>query len=136
VIIDSNVIVSAMRSNRGHSYSLVSNIGRDPRWRLSISGPLLQEYTEQVFAHAPIPGWSRTHCDNFLDYICASATWSDVYFLWRPLLPDPDDHMVLEAAVAASAQFIISFNKNDLAAAEGFGIQIVTPREFMLHYLT
>jgi len=44
--------------------------------------------------------------------------------------------MVLEAAVAASAQFIISFNKNDLAAAEGFGIQIVTPREFMLHYLT
>ena len=64
--------------------------------------------------------------------ICASCLWVQVHFLWRPLLPDEDDHMVLEAAIAASANFIITFNKQDFEPAKSFGIQMLTPREFML----
>jgi len=132
IIIDSNVVVAAMRSKQGWSHKLVYSVGIDHRWKLCLSGPLLQEYTEQVFSHAGIPGWSQQECDDFLDYICASCLWVKVHFLWRPLLVDEDDHMVLEAAVAASAKHIITFNKRDLKPAEHFGIEMLTPREFML----
>ena len=132
IVIDSNVVVAAMRSKKGWSHRLVYALGIDPRWQPCISGPLLQEYTEQVFGHACIPGWTRKECDDFLNYICASCQWVQVHFLWRPLLPDEDDHMVLEAAIAASANFIITFNKQDFEPAKSFGIQMLTPREFML----
>jgi putative PIN family toxin of toxin-antitoxin system len=136
VVIDSNVVVTAIRSKVGWSHKLLFSIGIDRRWQPFLSGPLLQEYTEQVFKHSHIPAWSREECDDFLDHLCASSCWCEVYFLWRPLLQDVDDHMVMEAALAASAEYIITFNKNDLKPAETFGITLMTPREFLLHLAT
>lgn len=132
VVIDSNVVVAAIRSKLGWSHKLIFSLGLDFRWQACLSEPLLQEYAEQVISHAHLPGWSCEDCDDFLDYFCASSRWCEVHFLWRPLLPDEDDHMVLEAAVASSAKYIISFNKNDLKPAERFGIILMTPREFLL----
>jgi predicted nucleic acid-binding protein len=51
--------------------------------------------------------------------------------LWRPLLPDPDDHMVLELAIESRSDFIVTFNRKDFGAAEQFGIRVVTPVEFL-----
>lgn len=132
VVIDSNVIVAALRSKLGWSHKLVFSWGLDARWQAQLSSPLLQEYTEQVFAHAHHAGWSKLDCNDFLDYICSTAHWREIHFLWRPLLSDEDDHMVLEAAMASSAKFIITFNKADLRTAQDFGIDLVTPREFLL----
>lgn len=132
VVIDSNVIVAAVRSNRGWSHRLITSLGKDPRWQPSISAPLLQEYAEQIHDPRHTPGWSQAERDDFIDYLCAASRWCDIHFLWRPMLPDEDDHLVLEAAVAASAQVIVSFNKRDLVAAEHFGIALMTPKEFLL----
>lgn len=132
IIIDSNILVAAVRSNRGWSHKLVFSLGTDHRWQPCVSAPLLQEYAEQIHDPRHTPHWSTTERDDFLDYICASARWCDIHFLWRPLLPDEDDHLVLEAAVASAAQVIVTFNKRDLAAAEDFGIALMTPRQFLL----
>ena len=59
VVIDTNVIIAALRSKNGFSHMLVFSIGLDPRWQCMISGPLLNEYTEQVINHRAIPGWTR-----------------------------------------------------------------------------
>jgi len=133
VVIDSNVVVAAIRSKVGWSHKLVFSIGVDHRWQACLSGPLLQEYTEQTLSHAHIPGWLGEECEDFLDYLCQSSRWCENHFLWRPLLQDADDHMVVEAAVASSAEYIITFNKSDLKPAEAFGITLMTPREFLLH---
>ena len=133
-VIDTNVIIAAMRSRNGCAHKLVYSLGIDLRWQACISGPLLQEYTEQVFSHAHLAGWSSVECEDFLDYFCASSRWFEVHFLWRPLLSDDDDHMVLEAAVASSAECIVTFNKRDLKPAEQFGIELMTPREFLLSF--
>jgi predicted nucleic acid-binding protein len=51
--------------------------------------------------------------------------------LWRPFSRDPKDDMVLELAVAARCEVIITFNKRDFHGAESFGIGVLTPGEFL-----
>ena len=38
--------------------------------------------------------------------------------------------MVLELAVSAGCQYIVTFNQEHFVGCEQFGIQVVTPREF------
>lgn len=46
--------------------------------------------------------------------------------------PDPDDEMILECAVAAEADYIVSGDKKHLLALRKFqGIPIVSPAEFL-----
>ena len=40
-------------------------------------------------------------------------------FLWRPMLRDADDDMVLEAAINGKADAIVTFNRRDFAPASG-----------------
>ena len=131
VVIDTNVIIAALRSKKGFSYRLVFSIGLDPRWQCMISGPLLNEYMEQVINHRVIPGWTHGECEDFLDYLCVESSWCEVHFLWGPLLPDEDDHLLLEAAMASSAERLITFNKKNLKPSETFGIRLQAPREFL-----
>ena len=50
------------------------------------------------------------------------------HFLWRPRLGDPDDDMVLEAAVNGRAEAVVTFNARDFAGVvEEFGIELLTP---------
>jgi predicted nucleic acid-binding protein len=54
-----------------------------------------------------------------------------VFFLWRPFLRDPKDDMLLELAVAAGCDAIVSYNKRDLAGVKDFGLKVYTPKEFL-----
>jgi hypothetical protein len=66
-----------------------------------------------------------------LDYLCSVATRREIFFLWRPFLRDREDDLVLELAVEASCDFIVTYNKRDFEGAEKFGIRVVTPKEFL-----
>jgi len=66
-----------------------------------------------------------------LDYHCAVARHHEIFFLWRPYLKDPRDDLVLELAVKAGCQFILTFNGRDFAGCERFGIEVLTPGEFL-----
>jgi len=54
-----------------------------------------------------------------------------IYFLWRPYLRDRNDEMVLELAVAARCDYIITYNQRDFSGAEKFGIRVIGPRPFL-----
>jgi len=54
-----------------------------------------------------------------------------IHLLWRPQLRNPDDEMVLELAVAAGCDHIVTYNKKDFAEARRFGLRVTTPREFL-----
>ena len=49
----------------------------------------------------------------------------------RPQLKDPGDDMLLELAVTANCEYIITYNLNDFKGIEKFGVKPVTPKEFL-----
>ena len=129
-VVDTNVVLSALRSQRGASFRLLRLVG-DPRWGMSVSVALLLQY-EAVARREAVPlHASLEEADRFIDYLCSASEHQVIHFVWRPQLPDPDDEFILELAVAARASHIVTFNLADFRGAERFGIKVVEPREFL-----
>jgi len=68
---------------------------------------------------------------DFLDFNGAVATYHQIFFLWQPFLPDPKDDMVLELAVKAGCDSVVTYNIRDFAGIERFGVSAVTPANFL-----
>lgn len=130
IVLDTNVVVAGLRSRRGASFRLISQIGLG-QFELNLSVPLVLEYEDVLLRSHAEMGLTPTHVANFLDYLCFTANLHEVYFLWRPLLRDPKDDMVLELAVTARCPYIVTYNKRDFAGVEEFGIQILNAQEFI-----
>jgi putative PIN family toxin of toxin-antitoxin system len=130
IVLDTNVLVAAFRSRRGASSKLLTLLN-DPRWQINLSTPLVLEYEEVLKRPDLIEGFSNEAIDTFLDGLCAIANQHDIFYLWRPLARDPDDDFLLELAIRAQADFIVTYNASDLLPAAQFGIALVTAKEFL-----
>ena len=130
VVIDTNVIVAALLSNRGASHRLLRLVG-DPRWRINLSVPLVLEYEQTLKRVCTGGDLSGGDIDSVVHFLCANANLRSIFFLWRPLLPDPKDDFVLELAVESRTDFLLTFNTKDFVGAERFGIRVTSPREFL-----
>lgn len=130
IVIDTNVVVSALRSKRGASHKLLTLLG--PRkFEVNVSVPLILEYEKGAKRSLCEIGLSGKDIDDILDYVCAAARHRKIFYLWRPYLRDPKDDMVLELAVSAGCDFIVTYNKKDFEGSNRFGIKIITPQEFL-----
>ena len=75
-------------------------------------------------------GLSSGQVEIFMDAIIAMAEPVRTHFLWRPQLRDPNDEMVLEAAVNGRADALVTFNVRDYGnSATQFGVEVLLPRE-------
>ncbi len=130
IILDTNILVAAFRSKRGAANLLLDKL-KDSRWQVNVSTPLLLEY-EDVLKRPEMKDFnSESDVDIFLNGLCTIAEFNDIFYLWRLLAKDPNDAFILELAVRASVDFIITYNKKDFPAAAAFDIQLVTPKEFL-----
>ena len=130
VVLDTNVLVAALRSRNGASFKLLSLVGTDA-FDIAISVPLVFEYEYAMLKSAAETGLKDSVVSDILDFVCKSAKHQDIYFLWRPTLRDASDDMVLEVAVASGAEVIVTFNKKDFAKAEYFELEIYSSGEFL-----
>jgi len=130
VVLDTNVLVSALRSRKGASFRVVSLIDKSS-FHLSISVPLVLEYESAAKRVSKLVGLIYSDIDNIVDYICKVAEHRDIYYLWRPFLKDPKDDMVLEVAVESESEFIVTHNVRDFAGIEQFGLEAITPRQLL-----
>ena len=130
IVIDTCVFVSALRSKRGASHKLLMSVGKG-MFDISISVPLIVEYEAAAKRLIGERELTAGDIEDITDYLCAVANCRKVFYLWRPLLKDPTDDMVLELAVASGSRFIITFNKKDFSGSEKFGIKVLTPGEFL-----
>jgi putative PIN family toxin of toxin-antitoxin system len=130
IVIDTNVFVAALRSQRGASYKLLMLLGTG-KFETNVSVPLVLEYEDVAKRLLKEIQLSESDIDDIIDYICEVANLRKVFYLWRPILKDPKDDMVLELAVAASCDFIVTFNQRDFQGAEKFGLQVIAPKEFL-----
>jgi len=63
-----------------------------------------------------------------LDAVAAVVEPVRLAFVWRPAVRDPDDDMVLEAAVNGQADAIVTFNIGEFGeAAQRFGVEVLAP---------
>lgn len=131
VVIDTNVLVSALRSRDGASFLLISLLGENDKFDIYISVALVLEYEDAAKRLLGKIQITEDVIDDVIDYICQIGNEQQVFFLWRPFLKDPNDDMVLELAVAAEGNFIITHNKQDFKNIKEFGLQAISPAEFL-----
>jgi len=127
---DTSVLISALRSRQGASYRLLTLVGGD-RFELNLSVPLVLEYESVAMRLVDLGFLTVEDVGAVVDYLCSVANHRQVYYLWRPFLSDADDDMILELAVAADCEFIVTHNTRDFEGVERFGLQAVTPQEFL-----
>jgi putative PIN family toxin of toxin-antitoxin system len=130
IVIDTNVFVASLRSQYGASYKLFMLLGSG-KFEANLSVPLAVEYEEAGKGLIGKTALKSRDIDNILDYICSVANQRKVFYLWRPFLKDPEDDMVLELAVSAGCDVIVTYNKNDFQGVEKFGIRTLTAKEFL-----
>ena len=130
VVLDTNVLVSGLRSKRGASYKLLTLLGRG-QFTPAVSVPLVVEYEKALVDPRTKVPFSRSDIGKFIDYICTIADKRKIYYLWRPRLPDPGDDMILELAVAGRCDYIVTYNVRDFRGVEQFGIKILTPKHLL-----
>lgn len=129
-MIDTNVLIAALRSSSGASHQIILAADRGD-FQMALSVPLLAEYDD--VSSRPDIGITlpASAVDAIISRIAQIAHQQRIYFLWRPLLPDPKDDMVLEVAIASGATHIVTFNLKDLRQASQFGITVLTPAHFI-----
>lgn len=128
IVLDTNVLVAAVRSRRGASHRLLSLVDAG-YFEIAVSVPLVLEY-EDVLSR-PELCLSPEDARDVVDYLCTIGNRHQVHFLWRPYLNDPKDDMVLELAVTAGCRYIVTFNERDFRDIERFGLQAIRPIEFL-----
>ncbi len=131
IVLDTNVLVAGLRSSRGASYRVLQLLGKGG-FEINISVPLFVEYEEVLARHQASLEFSHEDVGSFLNYLVRVANKREIFYLWRPQLPDPDDEMVLEIAVRAHCDYIVTFNLKDFSTARQFGIEAIRPQEFLL----
>jgi predicted nucleic acid-binding protein len=129
VVVDTNVLVAAFRSSLGASYRLLQTIELR-RWRPVISPALALEYESVLKRGVGELGLSLGDVDDFTEYLCSRGRLVQIYFRWRPMLPDPDDDRILEVAVRTGSP-IVTFNVRDFRGSESLGIRTMSPGELL-----
>ncbi len=130
IVLDTNVLIAALRSNRGASFQLLSRVGGD-EFQIDLSVPLVLEYEEVAKRDARVFGLTHDDIDDVIDYLCAVGQHHRIHFLWRPVLRDAQDDMVLELAVEAASDCIVTHNIRDFEGAARFGVRVLTPSTFL-----
>jgi putative PIN family toxin of toxin-antitoxin system len=131
IVLDTCVLVSAARSRNGASFQLVSQLPQR-KFQFALTVALYTEWQEVLTRpeHLP-PGATPEAALAFLRYLVSLAHLQEVHFLWRPFLRDPDDDMVLECAVAAGSEVIVTHNLKDFKRAISLNVRAVTPAQFL-----
>jgi putative PIN family toxin of toxin-antitoxin system len=130
IIVDTNVLVSGLRSKAGASYLLLSLL-EESAWKICLSATMVFEYEEQLRKDKETSLLDDAMIDEFLDIFCENAEHIRLFYRWRPILTDPDDDIVMETAVNGECGIIITYNVRDFRGSERFGIRVITPKEFL-----
>ena len=130
IVIDTNVIVAGLRSDKGAAFLLLERIGTES-FDMHLSVPLVFEYQDVLSRSSSAVMLTPDQIENLLDFYCSVSNQHLIFFLWRPFLVDSKDDMVLELAVKAGCDYIITYNARDFKGIEKFGIKIMTPGDFL-----
>jgi len=133
IVLDTSVVVAGLRTRLGAGNAVLRLVA-NRRLILLATPPLFLEYEEvlkrpeQRLAH----GLTLEDLDDFLAEFAALIEPVELHFRWRPQSRDPNDEMLLEAAINGRADALVTYNVPDfIAAGERFGIPIIRPPDLL-----
>jgi predicted nucleic acid-binding protein len=130
-VLDTDVVVAAVGSDRGGSRVLLVEALQE-RYPMLASVPLMLQY-ESVLSRAEnleAAGISTADVAVLLDAVALIVQPIRIAYLWRPMLSDPGDDLVLETAVNGDADVIVTFNRRDFEpVAHRFGFEVIAPSD-------
>jgi len=128
--IDTNILVAAVRNRNGPSFALVQLV-RTAEAQMCCSPALFLEYEDVLKRPDQLAasGLESADVDAILNDLAARVSPVTTHYQWRPQLRDPADEMVLEAAVNAQANAIVTYNLRDFKPAGRFGILVLNPEQ-------
>lgn len=130
IVLDTNVIVAGLRSRRGSAFRLLTLVGTE-QFDIHLSVPLVMEYRDVLSREDLNLALSAADIEALIEFYCSVAVKHQIFFLWRPYLLDPKDDMVLELAVTAGCDSVVTYNHRDFIGIEKFGIRAITPAELL-----
>ena len=133
VVLDTSVVVSALRTRLGAGNAVLRLVA-ERHLRMLATPPLFLEYEDVLKRpeHRLAHGLAPPAIDEFLAELAALIEPVEVHFQWRPQSRDPNDEMVLEAAINGGADALVTYNVADFAAAaERFRISVVSPPQLL-----
>ena len=138
IVIDTNIFLSALFSNRGASFALLRYVvqrASEGEKLNCVSVPTILELEEVMLRgkHKARIGYLDTsEKEAFIDDIVFISHAIRLNYLWRPYLKDVKDDKILESAFNAGAKVIITYNIKDFEGVErDFGIKILRPQAYL-----
>jgi putative PIN family toxin of toxin-antitoxin system len=131
VVLDTNVLVAGLLSQGGRARSVIRACLKQ-HYQPVIGPALLAEYEDVLGRQMLFAGSTLTAAEReaVLDALLSRCRWVEVFFAWRPNLPDEADNHLIELAVAAQADAIVTHNVRDVARGElSFpSLRVLTPK--------
>lgn len=119
LVLDTNVLVAALLRGGGAARAVLRACLRE-RYQPVLGPALLAEYEDvlgrpELFADSALSARER---GDLFDGLMSRCRWIEVFYAWRPNLPDEADNHLIELAVAAQADVIVTRNLRDVARGE------------------
>lgn len=132
LVLDTNVLVAALLHGGG-SARAVLRACLMAQYQPVLGPALMAEYEDvlgrvELFTGCVLSARERTEAfDGFLN----RCRWVEVFYAWRPNLPDEADNHLIELGVAAQAHAIVTRNLRDVARGElKFpALRVLTPEQ-------
>jgi putative PIN family toxin of toxin-antitoxin system len=133
-VVDTNVIVSAVLSATAAPAGVLT-AWRQGRFDLAVSPPLLAEYRRALAYERVrrIHGLSDDELDGIVERFSLFAIVVEPVLEIDAVTDDPDDNRVLECAVTAAVEVIVTGDKHLRAIGVFRGIRVLSPAEFLVH---
>ena len=127
IVLDTNVLVSGLLTPYGTSGEIVRMVSAG-ELILYIDARILSEYQEVL--HRPKFKFNKEHISILLDFIKLYGQFVSGLPL-KNRLPDPDDELFLEVAIAGKVRSLITGNIVHYPPSSREGIKIFSPSEFL-----
>jgi putative PIN family toxin of toxin-antitoxin system len=132
VVLDSSTLVSAFLSPAGTPAMLLSRAA-EGAFALCISAEILTEVTRALSRERTREryGYAAEEVERFAAMLVGAAELVSVLPDAPAVSRDPTDDVILETAVVAKADLLVTGDNDLLILGEHQGVRIVTPRQFL-----
>jgi predicted nucleic acid-binding protein len=130
-VLDASIVVAGIGWRGGEARAVLRLLAR--RGFISAGTPWLSEEWREAVAHVALEEkrWRNPNWRGWLDWLqLASVTFEEIP-VRRIVRRDPEDDPVVMSALAAHAQFIVTYDPDLLDLKKPYGIACVTPRRFL-----